>query len=241
MQITCESFLQQIVPFLEGELSKSQNETMATHVESCPTCAELSAGLDNIHLSPEEDLIGKQVRQKELLPDFWTDMSAVLESELDKNFESQPQLDLSNGMEQSSNSNASIFLLASDQKLEQSNVSVDKIKSKEKPHLELTSIDIPSTLKSDAPRSFVQSRRKNDFQNPAFHFREMLLAALCLVFLLWGYRQQQQNVTLEHKIQMQNIEIQHLRISIEKRPNSPRTFQDPYAIPANYVPNRLDL
>ena len=40
MKITCESFLQQIVPFLETELSTFQMDAMNEHMESCPDCAE---------------------------------------------------------------------------------------------------------------------------------------------------------------------------------------------------------
>ena len=61
------------------------------------------------------------------------------------------------------------------------------------------------------------------------------------IFLLWGYQQHQQNMILEQQIQIQNIELQHMRISLEQRPTSPKSFQEPYAIPANYIPNRIDL
>ena len=84
MKITCESFLQQIVPFLEDELSKSQMESMASHAETCHSCAELASSLSDVHLDSEMDIAGIQTQKHEIQPDFWSDMDAVLDAELNK-------------------------------------------------------------------------------------------------------------------------------------------------------------
>ena len=233
MKITCESFLQQIVPFLEDELSKSQMEAMANHMETCHSCADLTSSLSHTQLDSEMDIVGIQTQRSELRPDFWSDMDSALDAELSKNFEREVDTLSSKSIETSKEKSASIFLI---QKKDQAN-NISSL-----PKFRRNSNASPTEISMDVSENVsVQSRRINTSQVSILHFREMVLAALCLIFLLWGYQQQQQNVELEHKLQMQNIEIQHLRISIEKRPNSPQKFQDPYAIPANYVPSRLDL
>ena len=70
MKITCESFLQQIVPFLEDELSKSQMESMASHAETCHSCARLASSLSDVHLDSEIDIAGIQTQKHEIQPDF---------------------------------------------------------------------------------------------------------------------------------------------------------------------------
>ena len=233
MKITCESFLQQIVPFLEDELSKSQMEAMAGHMETCNMCAELASSLSDVHLDSEMDILGIQTQKNELQPDFWSDMDAVLDAELNKNFESEVNTNSNKSIENIREKSESIYLIQTKDQ---------KINPAGSPKEQANNNDSLTELSANSSDNFLtKSRRIKNSQMSTFHFREMLLAALCLIFLLWGYHQQQQNIALEHKLQMQNIEIQHLRISIEKRPNSPQRFQDPYAIPASYVPSRLDL
>lgn len=233
MKITCESFLQQIVPFLEDELSKAQMESMASHAETCHSCAELASSLSDVHLDSDMDIAGMQTQKHEIQPDFWSDMDAVLNAELNKNFKSVANTELKDSTANTTEKSGSLFLIPTmDQK---SNNSVS-------PSLQRGSVTTSTNISQDVSDNFsTQTRRIKNAQMSTLHFREMILAALCLIFLLWGYHQQQENIDLEHKLQMQNIEIQHLRISIEKRPNSPQRFQDPYAIPAKYVPSRLDL
>ena len=233
MKITCESFLQQIVPFLEDELSNSQMESMANHVETCHSCAELASSLSDVHLSSEMDITGTQTQKNELQHDFWSDMDAVLDAELNKNFKSVANTESKDSTANTTEKSGSIFLIPT---MNQKSNNSASLKIQQKSNYDSTDIS-----KDPSDNFSIQSHRINTSQISTSHFREMILAALCLLFLLWGYHHQQQNIALEHKLQMQNIEIQHLRISIEKRPNSPQRFQDPYAIPANYVPSRLDL
>ena len=232
MRITCESFLHQVVPFLEGELSDSQNDIMTYHLEKCIECSEITAGLDHIHLHEDIDVIGKETAKKELQVDFWQNMDAVLQSELDKNFESSEtsieEIDLPMPPPNT------LHLL--------SEINTDIEKQDPSHKLKVISVESPLPLhNSEQSRDIIQSRRKNYIEQSPIQFREMILAALCLCFLIWGYHQQQQNMILQQQIQLQNSEIRQLQISIEKRPSSPRDFQEPYVMPAKYVPNRLDL
>jgi hypothetical protein len=239
MRITCESFLHQVVPFLEGELSDSQKDIMTHHLETCIKCSEIAANLDQIQLDRDLDLIGKKTSQQELHVDFWKNMDAVLKEELDNNFESSEDfsfesIDPSN----QTNPNKSLHLI--------SEIDTDGSIKKQNPPQNLTIISPvpPSTSvvhTSKYSQEIIQSRRKNYIEQSPIQFREMILAALCLCFVIWGYHQQQQNIILQQQIQLQDSEIRQLQISIEKRPSSPRDFQEPYVMPAKYVPNRLDL
>ena len=233
MKITCESFLQQIVPFLEDELSKAQMESMASHAETCHSCADLASSLSDVHLDSEMDIAGIQTQKHEIHPDFWSDMDAVLDAELNKNFESVANTDSKDSNANTQEKIGSLFLMPTMEPKSNNSVS---------PSLQRNSVTGSTNISKEVSDNFsTQTRRIKNVQMSTLHFREMILAALGLIFLLWGYHQQQENIDLKHKIQMQNIEIQHLRISIEKRPNSPQRFQAPYAIPAKYVPSRLDL
>ena len=109
MKITCESFLQQIVPFLEDELSKSQMEAMASHIETCHSCAGLAASLSDVHLDSEMDIIGRQTQENELQPDFWSDMDAVLDAELNKNFQSEVNTQSKKSVENTNEKSNSIY------------------------------------------------------------------------------------------------------------------------------------
>ena len=111
MKITCESFLQQIVPFLEDELSKSQMEAMACHMEICHSCAGLASSLSDVHLDSEMDIIGIQTQKNELQPDFWSDMDAVLDTELNKNFESEVNTQSKKSIENTNEKSSSIYLI----------------------------------------------------------------------------------------------------------------------------------
>ena len=253
MKITCDSFLQQVVPFLEGELSIYQSDAMASHLESCPSCAECAATLDDIHLTPEQDIIGQQTSQQELRPDFWDKMNVVLEAELEQHFENNDNDSaLESIVPKPVNSTPSMFLISQKEEIPvpstsssttmESNTPVS-IETPCVPKLNIIqNLDSQSYFEQDPKQQFQgKSRRKTDSKGFTFEIREMILAALCLMFLLWGYQQHQQNMILQQQIQIQNIELQHMRISLEQRPTSPKSFQEPYAIPANYIPNRIDL
>ena len=253
MKITCESFLQQVVPFLEGELSIFQSDAMAGHLESCPSCAECAASLDDIHLTPEQDILGRQTGQQELQPDFWEKMNGVLEAELEKQFENNDTVPISVKTNQKEyegkqrEGKPSMFLISQNEEPMSQNTSSlntqDSIETQNTPQLNIIpNSNSRSYFEQDPKQQFQgKSRRKTDAKRFTFEFRELVLAALCLMFLLWGYQQHQQNMILQQQIQIQNIELQHMRISLEQRPTSPKSFQEPYAIPANYIPNRIDL
>ena len=268
MKITCESFLQQVVPFLEGELSIFQSDAMAGHLESCPSCAECAASLDDIHLTPEQDILGRQTGQQELQPDFWEKMNGVLEAELEKQFENNDTVPISVNTNQKEGEGKqregkqregkqregkqregkpSMFLISQNEEPISQNTSSlntqDSIETQNTLQLNIIpNSNSRSYFEQDPKQQFQgKSRRKTDAKRFTFEFRELVLAALCLMFLLWGYQQHQQNMILQQQIQIQNIELQHMRISLEQRPTSPKSFQEPYAIPANYIPNRIDL
>ena len=151
----------------------------------------MCASLDEIHLSVQTDIIGQQTGQKELEPDFWNKMNGVLEAELEKNFENnwnteQPSTD--------TRTNSSIFVISQNEEKPPENTT-----QIHRNNQDLRVIANPEKNTYFDNSSKQQSRRKSKQQDVSFRFREMVLAAMCLLFLLWGYQQHQQNMVLEQQ------------------------------------------
>ena len=69
------------------------------------------------------------------------------------------------------------------------------------PSLQRSSVTLQQISQDVSDNFSTQTRRIKTINDT---FREMILAAQRLIFLLWGYQQQQENIDLEHKLQMQN-------------------------------------
>lgn len=74
----CSALADRVAPYLDGELSRSEQTLFEAHLESCSDCQELVERVAAVDLSPPPPL------PETSDPTFWRDMEARLSAEMQK-------------------------------------------------------------------------------------------------------------------------------------------------------------